>query len=472
MLHLQKLQKLAKKVDKNWFYIYLLYNLGTKNTKTCKKVGKFMEIKRDKYLNKLIERKNNGLIKIVTGLRRCGKSYLLNNIYKDYLLSNGIKEEQIISFSFDVLENVMVLDKYLPKEKTLKYDSKGNYIVNPKKFILYINDLTKENKGYYFLLDEIQLLDNFVMVLNGFLKHDNFDVYVTGSNSKMLSSDIITEFRGRGDQIHLYPLSFKEFFEAKSQSFDDAYLEYQYYGGMPYLLNIDSEENKQEYLKNLFTEIYIKDITERNGVKDIDSFSKLLKILASSIGSYTNPTKLENTFRNIENIDYGHVTIKKHIEFIKDAFLLSEANRYDIKGKKYIGSNSKYYFTDIGLRNALINFRQTEPTHIMENIIYNELISRGYSVDVGIVEISEKNDNGNYVIKRLETDFICHKINEKIYIQSAYSMETLDKEIQEKRSLINIKDNFKKMIIVKDSIKPYLTEEGIEVKNLKDWLLK
>lgn len=431
-----------------------------------------MEIKRDKYLNKLIERKNNGLIKIVTGLRRCGKSYLLNKIYKDYLLSNGIKEEQIISFSFDVLENVMILDKYLPKEKTLKYDSKGNYIVNPKKFILYINDLTKENEEYYLLLDEIQLLDNFVMVLNGFLKHDNFDVYVTGSNSKMLSSDIITEFRGRGDQIHLYPLSFKEFFEAKSQSFDDAYLEYQYYGGMPYLLNIDNEENKQEYLKSLFSEIYIKDITERNGVKDIDSFSKLLNILASSIGSYTNPTKLENTFRSVENIDYGHVTIKKHIEFIKDAFLLSEANRYDIKGKKYIGSNSKYYFTDIGLRNALINFRQTEPTHIMENIIYNELISRGYCVDVGIVEIREKNENGNYVIKRLETDFICNKINEKIYIQSAYSMETLDKEIQEKRSLINIKDNFRKMIIVKDTIKPYLTEEGIEVISLKDWLLR
>lgn len=431
-----------------------------------------MEIKRDKYLNKLIERKNNALIKIITGLKGCGKSYLLNKIYKDYLLSNGIKEEQIVIFSFDVLENVMILDKYLPKEKTLKYDSKGNYIVNPKKFILYINDLTKEDEEYYLLLDEIQLLDNFVMVLNGFLKHDNFDVYVTGSNSKMLSSDIITEFRGRGDQIHLYPLSFKEFFEVESQSFDEAYLEYQYYGGMPYLLNIDNEENKQEYLKSLFSEIYIKDISERNGLKDIDSFSKLLNILASSIGSYTNPTKLENTFRSVENIDYGHVTIKKHIEFIKDAFLLSEANRYDIKGKKYIGSNSKYYFTDIGLRNALINFRQTELTHIMENIIYNELISRGYCVDVGIVEINEKNENGNYVIKRLETDFICNKINEKIYIQSAYSMETLDKEIQEKRSLINIKDNFRKMIIVKDTIKPYLTEEGIEVISLKDWLLR
>lgn len=241
---------------------------------------------------------------------------------------------------------------------------------------------------------------------------------------------------------------------------------------MPFLLNIDNEENKQEYLKSLFSEIYIKDITERNGVKDIDSFSKLLNILASSIGSYTNPTKLENTFRSVENIDYGHVTIKKHIEFIKDAFLLSEANRYDIKGKKYIGSNSKYYFTDIGLRNALINFRQTEPTHMMENIIYNELISRGYCVDVGILEINEKNENGNYVTKRLETDFICNKINEKIYIQSAYSMETLDKEIQEKRSLINIKDNFRKMIIVKDTIKPYLTEEGIEVISLKDWLLR
>lgn len=276
-----------------------------------------MEIKRDKYLNKLIERKNNGLIKIITGVKGCGKSYSLNKIYKDYLLSNGIQEEQIISFSFDVLENVMVLDKYLPKEKTLKYDSKGNYIVNPKKFILYINDLTKEKEEYYLLLDEIQLLDNFVMVLNGFLKHDNFDVYVTGSNSKMLSSDIITEFRGRGDQIHLYPLSFKELFEAKSQSFDEAYLEYQYYGGMPYLLNIDNEENKQEYLKNLFSEIYIKDITERNGLKDIDSFSKLLNILSSSIGSYTNPTKLENTFRSVENIDYGHVTIKKTYRIYK-----------------------------------------------------------------------------------------------------------------------------------------------------------
>lgn len=430
-----------------------------------------MIINRDKYLNQIIQKKNNGLIKIITGLRRCGKSYLLNKLYRDYLISNNINQNKIISFSFDSFDDVMKLDKYLPEEKTLKYDSKNNYIVNPKKFILYINDLTNEIDSYYLLLDEIQLLDNFVMVLNGFLKRENFDIYVTGSNSKMLSSDIITEFRGRGDQIHLYPLSFKEFYNASSLSFDKAYLEYQYYGGMPYLLNIESQEGKQAYLKNLFSEIYVKDITERNGIRDINSFEELLCSLSSSIGSYTSPTNLENTFKSVEKISYSHVAIKKHIQFIKDAFLLSEALRYDIKGKKYIGSKSKYYFTDIGLRNALINFRQTEPTHIMENIIYNELINRGYCVDVGVVEISEKNDNGNYVIKQLETDFVCNKINEKLYIQSAYSMETIEKQAQEKKSLIKIKDNYRKIIIVKDSIKPYFTEEGIEVISLEDWLL-
>lgn len=241
---------------------------------------------------------------------------------------------------------------------------------------------------------------------------------------------------------------------------------------MPYLLNIKNEKDKQEYLKRLFSEIYIKDIVERNDIKDIDSFEKLLFILSSSIGSYTNPTKLENTFKSVLKIIYGHVAIKKHIEFVKDSFILSEALRYDVKGKKYIGSNSKYYFTDIGLRNALINFRQAEPTHIMENIIYNELIERGYEVDVGVIEVHEKNENGYFVRKKLETDFVCHKLSEVIYIQSAYSMETLEKETQEKRPLINIKDNFRKIIIVKDSIKPYFTDEGIEVISLEEWLLK
>lgn len=292
-----------------------------------------MIIKRDKYLNQIIERKDNGLIKIITGLRRCGKSFLLNNLYKRYLISSGVEEEQIIQFSFDSFDDVMKLDKYWPNEETLKYVSKNNYLVNPKKFVSYINDLTKKENDYYLLLDEIQLLDNFVMVLNGFLHRLNFDVYVTGNNSKMLSSDIITEFRGRGDQIHLYPLSFNEFFEATSLSFDEAYLEYQYFGGMPYLLNIKNEKDKQEYLKRLFSEIYIKDIVERNNIKDVDSFEKLFFVLSSSIGSYTNPTKLENTFKSAEKIAYGHVAIKKHIDLIRDSFILSETLRYDVKGK-------------------------------------------------------------------------------------------------------------------------------------------
>ncbi len=430
-----------------------------------------MEIKRNKYLNAIVERKNNKLIKVITGLRRSGKSYLLNKLYRSYLLEHGVLASQIITFAFDNLEDVMKLDKYLPNERTLIYDSKKNYLVNPRKFSLYISDLTKEDIEYYLLLDEIQLLDNFVFALNGLLSHDNFDIYVTGSNSRMLSKDVITEFRGRGDQIHVYPLSFKEYYESSKLSFEEAYLEYQYYGGMPYLINLNGEERKQEYLKQLFSEIYIKDITERNGIKDIESFEKLLCVLSSSIGSYTNPTNLEKTFKGVENVVYGHVAIKNHIEFMKDAFLISEAKRYDIKGKKYIGSNSKYYFTDIGLRNALINFRQNEPTHIMENIIYNELINRGYCVDVGIVGINVKNENGNFVSKQLETDFICNKLDERIYIQSAYSMESLDKQNQEKRSLLNIKDNFKKVIIVKDNFKKYITEEGIEVISLKEWLL-
>lgn len=430
-----------------------------------------MEIKRDNYLKQLIERKNNGLIKVITGLRRSGKSYLLNTIFRRHLLQENCDVTQIVSFAFDKMEDIMKLDRYLPEENTLFYDSKKNYKVNSKKFILYINDLTKSEGKYYLLLDEIQLLDKFVMTLNSFLSRENLDVYVTGSNSRMLSKDIITEFRGRGDQIHVKPLSFKEFYEASGKPFDDAYLDYQYFGGMPHTLQIDSPERKEQYLKDLFLETYIKDIVERNGIKDVDSFEKLMKVLASSIGSYTNPSNIENTFMSVEGITYGHVTIKNHIEHMKDSFLIQEACRYDIKGKKYIGANLKYYFTDIGLRNALINFRQSEPTHIMENIIFNELVNRGYSVDVGIVESSEPNENGNYVTKQLETDFVCNKQTERLYIQSAYTMETLEKLTQEKRPLLNIHDNFRKMIIVKDSIKKYFTEEGIEVISLKDWLL-
>ena len=431
-----------------------------------------MIINRDFYLDQLIEKKNNGLIKVITGLRRSGKSFLVFNIFKDHLLKNDVDDSQIITFAFDKLEDIILLDKYYSTEETMFFDaSKKNYKVNSKKFFSYIKEKTQGSKQYYILLDEIQLLDNFVIVLNSFLSNNNLDVYVTGSSSKMLSTDILTEFRGRGDQISIYPLSFKEYFSEVQLSFDEAYLEYQYFGGMPYLLKIPNSEGKQAYLKQLFDMIYLKDIVDRNGIKNIESFESLFKILASSIGSYTNPKNIENTFKSQMNIAYSHDTIKRHIEYVVDAFILRESSRYDIKGKKYIGANSKYYFTDIGLRNALINFRQEEPTHIMENIIYNELIIRGYQVDVGIIEVSEKNNNGNYVKKQLETDFVCNKFNNRIYIQSAYSMESIEKLNQEKKSLMNINDSFRKIIIVNDSIKNYYTDDGIEVISLKDFLL-
>lgn len=431
-----------------------------------------MEISRQKYIDELISKKHNNLIKVITGLRRCGKSYLLFTIFYNHLLNDGVNQKQIIKFAFDNLEDIIKLDKYYPEEETLIYDSKKkNYVVNSKKFLAYINDNINEEINYYLLLDEIQLLDKFVFVLNSFMGHKNYDVYVTGSNSRMLSKDIVTEFRGRGDQIHIYPLSFKEFYDAKNLNFDDVYREYEYYGGMPYVLWLKTEEEKQEYLKGLFKEIYIKDIVDRNDIKNDANFESLLKVLSSSVGSYTNPGNIENVFKSKTNTIYHHDTIKKHIDFIKDSFLLAEANKFDIKGKKYIGANSKYYFTDLGLRNALLNFSQFEPTHIMENIIYNELIMRGYSVDVGITEIAEKNKNGNYVKKQIETDFVCNKLNNRLYIQSVYAIETNEKINQEKRPLININDNFRKIIIIFDRVKKYYTEDGIEVISLKDFLL-
>ena len=431
-----------------------------------------MIIKRDKYLNELIEKQGNKKIKVITGLRRCGKSFLLFKLFYDYLINNNVNKKTIVTFAFDNMEDIIKLDKYYPNEDTLIYEAnKKFYKVNAKKFIAYINDNTDNESNYYLLLDEIQLLDNFVFVLNGFLNHVNFDVYVTGSNSRMLSKDILTEFRGRGDQIHIYPLSFKEYYVSRNVSFEEAYLEYQYFGGMPYTLELPSDDSKQTYLKGLFSEIYIKDIVDRNGIKNDESFETLLEVISSSIGSYTNPTNIENTFKSELKQSYHHDTIKKHIDYMKEAFLISEAKRYDIKGREYIGANSKYYFTDIGLRNALINFRQSEPNYIMENIIYNELVLRGYSVDVGIVEINEENKNGNYVSKQLETDFVCNKMSNRVYIQSAYYMESIEKQNQEKKSLLNIKDNFRKIIVVRDLVKKYYTQEGIEVVSLMDFLL-
>ena len=432
-----------------------------------------MNINRNYYLNKLIAKKHNGLVKIITGLRRAGKSYLLFKLFKEHLLSSKVLEDQIITFAFDNKEDLILLDDFLPNSNTLFYDSKKiNYKVNSNKFLKYLLQKTKDDKKYYILLDEIQLLDEFVITLNALLRHSNFDIYVTGSNSKMLSKDILTEFRGRGDQIHLYPLSFKEFYSVCDLDFNKAYLEYSYYGGMPYLLSISDKNEKQEYLKRLFTEIYLKDIIDRNNIQNKEKFTILFEILASQIGSYTNPCNIENTFKSKLKIVYNHDTIKNHIDFMIDSFILSEVKKYDIKGKKYIGANSKYYYTDIGLRNALLNFRQIEPTHIMENIIYNELLQRGYSVDVGVVELNEKDGNGKYYKKQFETDFICNKLDKKIYIQAAYSIDNIEKFNQEKKLLINIKDYFKKVIIVKDEINKYFTDEGVEVVSLKDFLLE
>ena len=431
-----------------------------------------MEFKRDKYLNEIISKKNNGMIKVITGLRRCGKSYLLFNMFYNYLISIGINDKNIIRFAFDVDDDIDKLDKYYTDEETKIFDKKTkSFKVNSKKFRAYIADLTNDSDEFYLLLDEIQNLDNFVGTLNGFIRKNNFDTYVTGSNSRLLSSDIITEFRGRGDQIKIYPLSFREFYNSIDLPFLDAYKLYAYFGGMPLVYKFQTDEQKTKYLKNLFEEVYTKDIVERNGVEDLDCFNRLIDSISSAIGSYTNPTNLENTFKSKLKINYSHITIANHLKYLIDSFLIYEVSRYDIKGKKYLGAQYKYYFFDFDLRNTRLNFRQQEQTHIMENIIYNELLYRGYNVDIGVVEINEKNNNGNNVKKQIEVDFVVNNSDERYYVQSVYTMPTNSKELQEKKSLINISDSFKKIIIVNDYIKSYMTDEGIRIISLEDFLL-
>ena len=430
-----------------------------------------MIIERKQYLNELISKKDNGLIKIITGIRRCGKSFLLNDLFYNYLKEKKIKEKNIIRFAFDVDEDIDLLDKYFPDEPTKIYENKKkSYKVNSKKFRVFIKEKTNKNERYYLLLDEIQILEDFATTLNGFLKNEKLDVYVTGSNSHLLSSDIITEFRGRGDQIRIYPLSFKEYFDCQDKTFNEAYKEYQYYGGMPYLLNLHDDKQKKDYLTNIFKEVYIKDIVDRHSIVDLDNFEKLINELSSSIGSYTNPTNLEHYFNSELKIGYSHNTIKNHIEYLKESFLLNESMRFDIKGKEYITANSKYYFTDIGLRNARLNFRQNEPTHIMENIIYNELLIAGYKVDVGIVDVVEKNKNNNSVVKKLEVDFVVRDFDKNYYIQSAYSLADENKFKQEIRPYNYIKDNFVKIVIVNDNIKSYTTDTGIKIVSLEEFL--
>lgn len=431
-----------------------------------------MEIKRDKYLNDLIVRKNNGFIKVITGIRRCGKSYLMNTIFYSHLLQSGIKPNQIIKFSFDNDEDIDKLDYYLPNEPTKIYErGKKTFKVDSKKFRMFIKDATNDHEQFFLLLDEIQILDNFVGTLNGFLTHNNFDVYVTGSNSRMLSSEIITEFRGRGDRINMYPLSFKEFYQAFPGNFNEVYKTYSYYGGMPPLTQMQTEQQKSNYLKDLFQEVYLKDILDRNQINNVPNFEKLIDLLASNVGSYTNSKKLERAFKSELNETYSDDTIATHLSYLIDCFLISRAKPYDVKGKKYINSNSKFYFTDIGLRNARLNFRQQEPTHIMENIIFNELLYQGFNVDVGVIEVIEKNKSNNSVRKQLEVDFIVQSEDDKYYIQSVYSIPDSLKLEQEERPLTKIKDSFQKIIIVADDIKSWRTENGTKIISLKDFLL-
>ena len=415
-------------------------------------IGAFtMEIKRDYYLNKLIAKKHNGLIKVVTGIRRCGKSYLLFSLFKKHLLESGTNKSHIIEIAFDSFENKKFRD--------------------PEVLYPYIKEQLVDDKMYYILLDEVQLLGEVESVLNGLMRIDNVDVYVTGSNARFLSRDIITEFRGRGDELHIQPLSFAEFMSVYNGNKYDGWNEYVLYGGLPPVVLLPTSEQKIELLKNLYQETYINDIVGRPSIKNKAEFEELIDILSSGIGSLTNPKKLADTFKSKKNKTISQNTIKSYLDYLCDAFIVSRATRYDIKGRKYIDTPQKYYFSDIGLRNARINFRQIEETHTMENIIYNELVGRGYNVDVGIVTVSQADKSGNCVRKQLEVDFVCNKGSKRYYVQSAFAIPDSEKMKQESNSLLRIDDSFKKVIVVKDAPAPNYTEDGILVIGVYDFLL-
>lgn len=424
-----------------------------------------MEIRRDFYLKQLIDRKKNGLVKVITGIRRCGKSYLLNNIFYNHLLESGVEDSHIIRFSFDSAD-----DLYLLGENLIEMEKEKRKL-DPEKFISYINSKIIDGEVHYLLLDEIQLLPYFEAVLNGYMRKDNIDIYVTGSNAKLLSKDIITEFAGRGDEIRMYPLSFSEFMTVYSGDKYTGLSEYMLYGGIPMVVLRNGDKEKSTMLQNLFAEIYIRDITKRNRIKNTGELDDLLNVLSSSIGSLTNPEKLMNTFKSVKKSKITSATIKKYLDYFEDSFLLESSMRYDIKGKSYIETPRKYYFSDIGLRNARINFRQIEQTHSMENVIYNELRMRGYNVDVGVVPISERTKDGKVIRKQLEVDFVCNLGSSRLYIQSAYSMPDEEKHIQEIRPFRKIDDSFKKIIITKDIVQPYYDEWGVLIVNIYDFLL-
>ena len=411
-----------------------------------------MEIRRDRYLERLIAHKGNGRVKIVTGIRRCGKSYLLFQLFKRHLIETGVKLNHIIEIQLE--------------------DRSNKELRNPDACLAFIKKQIKDQKSYYLLIDEVQLMDEFEDVLNSCLHIQNLDTYVTGSNSKFLSKDIITEFRGRGDEMYLRPLSFKEFKTIQpDKPFDDVWTEYMTFGGLPYCALLPSREEKADYLKRLFDEVFLRDIIERNRVQNDAQLESLLNVISSAVGSLTNPKKLEDTFISSGTGKLSAVTIKQYLDYLCDAFMIEQAERYDIKGKRYISTPYKYYFTDTGLRNARLNFRQLEETHLMENVMYNELCLRGYSVDVGVVEINERQEDGKYVRKQIEVDFVCNKADERVYVQSAFSIPTTEKRQQEERPLVNVGDGFRKVVVTKDNVIRHNDENGILIMSLHEFLM-
>lgn len=411
-----------------------------------------MEIRRDRYLERLIAHKGNGRVKIVTGIRRCGKSYLLFQLFKRHLIEAGVKPNHIIEILLE--------------------DRSNKELRNPDACLAFIKKQIKDQKPYFLLIDEVQMMDEFEDVLNSCLHIQNLDTYVTGSNSKFLSKDIITEFRGRGDEMYLRPLSFKEFRTTQpDKPFDDVWTEYMTFGGLPYCALLPAREEKADYLKRLFDEVFLRDIIERNKVQNDARLESLLNVISSAVGSLTNPRKLEDTFASSGTGKLSASTIKQYLDYLCDAFMIEQAERYDIKGKRYISTPYKYYFTDTGLRNARLNFRQLEETHLMENVMYNELCLRGYSVDVGVVEINERQENGKYVRKQIEVDFVCNKADERVYVQSAFSIPTTEKRQQEERPLVNVGDGFRKVVVTKDNVIRHNDENGILIVSLQEFLM-
>ena len=411
-----------------------------------------MEIRRDRYLERLIAHKGNGRVKIVTGIRRCGKSYLLFQLFKRHLIETGVKPTHIIEIQLE--------------------DRSNKDLRDPDACLAFIKRQIKDQMPYYLLIDEVQLMGEFEDVLNSCLHIQNLDTYVTGSNSRFLSKDIITEFRGRGDELYLRPLSFKEFRSTcEDKSFEEVWTEYITFGGLPYCALLPTREEKADYLKRLFDELFLRDIIERNKVQNDAQLESLLNVISSAVGSLTNPKKLEDTFISAGGGKLSANTIKQYLDYLSDAFMIEQAERFDIKGKRYISTPYKYYFTDTGLRNARLNFRQLEETHLMENVIYNELCLRGYSVDVGVVEIYERKQEGNYVRKQIEVDFVCNKADERVYVQSAFSIPTTEKRLQEERPLVNVGDGFRKVVVTKDNVIRHNDENGILIMSLQDFLM-